>query len=228
MAEPRCRRRPRRRGNVKVTCEESQLSELRQGTIRIVSEDSEQVVNVVQSAAGQILDSFVSISGGNKAEVNELEGTLNVKIQSNVEVSAETADTWIKVEAAPETKALVDWTEYTVSYEANESADPRTGTIRFFNEKEKVESILTLVQSGKEPEPEYPEGVYFQDDFEWLAPYIKAWVEANPGDAEKLDPVSSNDAVHAEELLQDGRFQQAYRLAASCHQVWYNTCGCRS
>ncbi len=183
---------------VKVTCEESQLSELRQGTIRIVSEDSEQVVNVVQSAAGQILDSFVSISGGNKAEVNELEGTLNVKIQSNVEVSAETADTWIKVEAAPETKALVDWTEYTVSYEANESADPRTGTIRFFNEKEKVESILTLVQSGKEPEPEYPEGVYFQDDFEWLAPYIKAWVEANPGDAEKLDPVSSNLASHSQ------------------------------
>ena len=183
---------------VKVTCEESQLSELRQGTIRIVSEDSEQVVNVVQSAAGQILDPFVSISGGNKAEVNELEGTLNVKIQSNVEVSAETADTWIKVEAAPETKALVDWTEYTVSYEANESADPRTGTIRFFNEKEKVESILTLVQSGKEPEPEYPEGVYFQDDFEWLAPYIKAWVEANPGDAEKLDPVSSNLASHSQ------------------------------
>lgn len=183
---------------VKVTCEESQLSELRQGTIRIVSEDSEQVVNVVQSAAGQILDPFVSISGGNKAEVNELEGTLNVKIQSNVEVSAETADTWIKVEAVPETKALVDWTEYTVSYEANESADPRTGTIRFFNEKEKVESILTLVQSGKEPEPEYPEGVYFQDDFEWLAPYIKAWVEANPGDAEKLDPVSSNLASHSQ------------------------------
>ena len=100
--------------------------------------------------------------------------------------------------AAPETKALVDWTEYTVSYEANESADPRTGTIRFFNEKEKVESILTLVQSGKEPEPEYPEGVYFQDDFEWLAPYIKAWVEANPGDAEKLDPVSSNLASHSQ------------------------------
>lgn len=176
---------------VKVTCEESQLSELRQGTIRIVSEDSEQVVNVVQSAAGQILDPFVSISGGNKAEVNELEGTLNVKIQSNVEVSAETADTWIKVEAAPETKALVDWTEYTVSYEANESADPRTGTIRFFNEKEKVESILTLVQSGKEPEPEYPEGVYFQDDFEWLSEWT----------ADAPDDISANSVGSAKNLF---------------------------
>lgn len=176
---------------VKVTCEESQLSELRQGTIRIVSEDSEQVVNVVQSAAGQILDPFVSISGGNKAEVNELEGTLNVKIQSNVEVSAETADTWIKVEAVPETKALVDWTEYTVSYEANESADPRTGTIRFFNEKEKVESILTLVQSGKEPEPEYPEGVYFQDDFEWLSEWT----------ADAPDDISANSVGSAKNLF---------------------------
>lgn len=153
---------------VKVTCEESQLAELRQGVIRIVSEDSEKVVNVVQSAAGQMLDPFVSVSGGNKAEVFETEGSIVLKIQSNVEVSAETADPWLKVEMVPETKALVEWTEYTVSYEANESAEPRTGTIRFFNEKEKVESILTLVQSGKEPEPIYPEGVYFQDDFEWL------------------------------------------------------------
>lgn len=180
---------------VKVTCEESQLSELRQGIIRIVSEDSEEVVNVVQSAAGQILDPFVSISGGNMAEVSEAEGSVKVKVQSNVEVSAETTDTWIKVEAASETKALVEWTEFTVSYEANESADPRTGTIRFFNEKEKVESILSVVQSGKKAEEN---GVYFQDDFEWLAPYIKAWVEANPGDAEKLDPVSSNLASHSQ------------------------------
>ena len=154
---------------VKVTCAESQLSELREATIKVVSEDSEAVINVVQSAAGQLLDPFVSISGGNKAEVNELEGSIVLKIQSNVEVSAETADPWLKVEMVPETKALVEWTEYTVSYEANESAEPRTGTIRFFNEKEKVESILTLVQSGKEPEPIYPEGVYFQDDFEWLS-----------------------------------------------------------
>ena len=183
---------------IQVTCAQSELPELRQGTIKIVSEDSEKVINVVQSAAGQQLDPFVSISGGNTAEVNELEGSVQVKVQANVEVSAETADAWIKVEAAPDTKALVEWTEFTVSYEANESAEPRTGTIRFFNEKEKVESMLTLVQSGKEPEPIYPEGVYFQDDFEWLAPYIKAWVEANPGDAEKLDPVSSNLASHSQ------------------------------
>ncbi len=178
---------------VKVTCAESLLSELREATIKVVSEDSEAVINVVQSAAGQQLDPFVSISGGNKAEVFETEGSITVKIQSNVEVSYETADSWIQVEAVPETKGLVEWTEYIVSYQANELPDPRTGVVRFFNEDEKVETLFTLVQAGKEPEPEYPEGVYFQDDFEWLAPYIKAWVEANPGDAEKLDPVSSNE-----------------------------------
>ena len=183
---------------VKVTCAESLLSELREATIKVVSEDSEAVINVVQSAAGQQLDPFVSISGGNKAEVFETEGSITVKIQSNVEVSYETADSWIQVEAVPETKGLVEWTEYIVSYQANELPDPRTGVVRFFNEDEKVETLFTLVQAGKEPEPEYPEGVYFQDDFEWLAPYIKAWVEANPGDAEKLDPVSSNLASHSQ------------------------------
>ncbi len=176
---------------VKVTCAESQLSELRQGVIRIVSEDSEKVVNVVQSAAGQILDPFVSISGGNKAEVNELEGTLDVKVQSNVEVSAETTDAWIKVEAVPVTKALVDWLEYTVTYEANESTEPRTGTVRFFNEAEKVESVLTLVQSGKEPEPEYPAGIYFIDDFEWLSTWS----------ADAPDDITSNTVGSAKNMF---------------------------
>ena len=43
---------------VTVTCDESELPELREGTIRIVSEDSEKVVHVVQSAAGQMLESM--------------------------------------------------------------------------------------------------------------------------------------------------------------------------
>ncbi len=184
---------------VKVTCAESLLSELREATIKVVSEDSEAVINVVQSAAGQQLDPFVSISGGNTAEVFETEGSITVKIQSNVEVSYETADSWIQVEAVPETKGLVEWTEYIVSYQANELPDPRTGVVRFFNEEEKVETLFTLVQAGKEPEPEYPEGVFFQDDFEWLEPYIQGWIAANPDDADKLDPVGAGDqATHAQ------------------------------
>ena len=182
--------------DIQVTCEESQLSELRQGTIKIVSEDSELVVNVVQSAAGQILDPFVSVSGGNKAEVFETEGSLKVKIQSNVEVSYETADAWIQVEPAPETKALVEWTEYVVSYQANELTEPRTGTVRFFNEEEKVETIFTLVQAGKEPEPEYPEGIYFQDDFEWLA----EWSAAAPDDVTNNSVGSSQNMFTTEAL----------------------------
>ena len=86
-----------------------------------------------------------------------------------------------------------------MSYQANELPDPRTGVVRFFNEEEKVETLFTLVQAGKEPEPEYPEGVFFQDDFEWLEPYIQGWIAANPDDADKLDPVGAGDqATHAQ------------------------------
>ena len=53
---------------VTVTCDESELPELREGTIRIVSEDSEKVVHVVQSAAGQMLDPFISVTTGNLLE----------------------------------------------------------------------------------------------------------------------------------------------------------------
>ena len=162
---------------VTVTCDESELSELREGTIRIVSEDSEKVINVVQSAAGQMLDPFISISNGNRKEVLEGEGTLTLKIQSNVEVSAETTDGWITVEPVPDTRALVEWTEYTVTYTANEDLAERTGTIRFFNDEKNLESVFTLVQAGKTPEPEYPEGVFFQDDFEWLEPWAAYTVD---------------------------------------------------
>jgi len=181
---------------IQVTCAQSELPELRQGTIRIVSEDSEKVINVVQSAAGQLLDPFVSVSGGNKAEVYETEGSVKVMIQANVPVSFETADTWITVEAAPETKALVEWTEYIVSYEANELTDPRTGTVRFFNEEEKVETLFTLVQAGREPEPEFPDGVYFQDDFEWLS----EWSSEAPDDVTANSVGSSKNFFTTEAL----------------------------
>ena len=160
-----------------VTCEESELPDLRQGTIKIISEDSEKVVNVVQSAAGQVLDPFISITTGNHKEVLEIDGALDVCVQSNVEVSAEAVDDWLGVTEAG-TKVQVEWTNFVVTYAANESPDPRTGTVRFFNEEKNLETVLTVVQAGKEPEPEYPEGVYFQDDFEWLAP----WSGSSPDD----------------------------------------------
>jgi|GEM_PF-612760 len=169
---------------IAITCAPSELSELRQAVIKIVSEDSEKAVNVVQSAAGQMLDPFISVSSGNRLEVPALEGSKVVKIQSNVDFTAESLAAWITLEKV-ETKAMVDWTEYNVTYAANEDEAERTGQIRFFNEEKNLETLVTFVQAGKEPEPLYPAGVYFQDDFEWLS----AW------SAFTVDDVANNSVA---------------------------------
>ncbi|MBQ3873736.1 MAG: BACON domain-containing protein [Bacteroidales bacterium] len=162
---------------IAVTCAQSELSELRQAVIKIVSEDSEKSINVVQSAAGQMLDPFISVSSGNSMDVPALEGSKVVKIQSNTDFSAESLAAWLTLEKV-ETKAMVEWTEYEVTYAANEEEAERTGQIRFYNEAQNLEALVTIVQAGKAPAPLYPDGVYFQDDFEWLAP----WTGSLPDD----------------------------------------------
>ena len=151
---------------VTVTCDESELPELREGTIRIVSEDSEKVIHVVQSAAGQMLDPFISVVNGNQREVGYEAGEAIIRVQGNVDVEAETAEPWLRI-APADTRALVEWTEFKLSYEENTAEQtPRTGVVRFFNAEKKLESILTVTQAGAPAS-----GVYFQDDFEWLEPW---------------------------------------------------------
>ncbi|MCR5408230.1 MAG: BACON domain-containing protein [Bacteroidales bacterium] len=180
---------------VAVTCAPSELSELREGTIRIVSEDSEKVINVVQSAAGQMLDPFISVSTGNYFEIPAVAGTKNLTIQSNTEFQTEVLADWLTLEAL-ETKAMVDWTEYKVSYLANDVEAERTGTIRFYNTEKNLETVVTFVQAAKSPEPEFPEGVYFQDDFEWLAPFVAAYKASKTVAEGAMDPVANNLASH--------------------------------
>ncbi len=183
---------------IAVTCAPSELSELRQGLIKIVSEDSEKFVNVVQSAAGQQLDPFISLSSGNKIGVGYKEGTFTVRVQTNTDVQVEPTVPWLSAEAAPGTKGMVEWKEYTVSYEANPSEDTgRDGGIRFYNSEYNLEAFLSVSQGFYIPSGK----VWFNDDFEWLAPYIAAYKLAKPSDAEKLDPVGSNLASHAQPNL---------------------------
>lgn len=134
---------------VAVTCDESELSELREGTIRIVSEDSEKVVHVVQSAAGQMLDPFISVTTGNLLEVDAEEGTSDIRVQYNTEYEYAVDADWLTLTPAG-TRALVEWDEYVLTRTANESEAPRTGTIRFYNEAKKLEAVVTVVQEGKE------------------------------------------------------------------------------
>ena len=134
---------------VTVTCDESELSELREGTIRIVSEDSEKVVHVVQSAAGQMLDPFISVTSGNLLEVDAEEGTSTLRVQYNVEYEVSVDADWLTLTPAG-SRALVEWDEYVLERSANESEAPRTGTIRFFNAAKNLEAVVTVVQAGKE------------------------------------------------------------------------------
>ena len=134
---------------VTVTCDESELPELREGTIRIVSEDSEKVVHVVQSAAGQMLDPFISVATGNLLEVDAEEGTSDIRVQYNTEYEYAVDADWLTLTPAG-SRALVDWDEYVLTRTANESEAPRTGTIRFYNEAKKLEAVVTVVQEGKE------------------------------------------------------------------------------
>ena len=134
---------------VTVTCDESELAELREGTIRIVSEDSEKVIHVVQSAAGQMLDPFISVATGNLLEVDAEEGNSAITVQYNTPYEVSVDADWLTLEQTG-TRALVEWDEYKLTRTANDSEAPRTGTIRFFSTEKNLEAIVTVVQEGKE------------------------------------------------------------------------------
>ena len=134
---------------VTVTCDESELAELREGTIRIVSEDSEKVIHVVQSAAGQMLDPFISVTTGNLLEVDAEEGNSALTVQYNTPYEVSVDADWLTLEQTG-TRAMVEWDEYKLTRTANESEAPRTGTIRFFNVEKNLEAIVTVIQEGKE------------------------------------------------------------------------------
>ena len=179
---------------VTVTCAESELAELREGRIKIVSEDTETVVKVVQSAAGQILDPFISISTGSAIRVSESAGQASVRIQTNLdEVSFASDASWIQV-APLGTRALVEWKDYVLTIEANEVEAERTGTVRFFNEAANQEAVLTVTQA-----PAPPSSVYFQDDFSWLQPYVNAYMAQDPSATHAtFDPVGSQLSSHTQ------------------------------
>ena len=179
---------------VTVTCAESELPELREGRIKIVSEDTEMVVKVVQSAAGQVLDPFISVSTGSSMRVSEKAGETSVRIQTNLdEVSVATDAPWLTVTPL-RTKALVDWFDYVLAYETNEVEAERVATVRFFNEAANQEAVLTVTQA-----PAPPSSVYFQDDFSWLQPYVNGYMAQDPSATHAtFDPVGSQLSSHTQ------------------------------
>ena len=128
---------------VSVTCDPSELSVLRKGEITIKSGVTSRKIQVVQSAAGQELDPFISIVGGNKVTVPATETAVAVKIQANVPFKYDCDVDWIL--PAAKTSASVTVKEGAFTVAANPGAE-RTAHIRFYNEQYDIESVCTVKQ----------------------------------------------------------------------------------
>ncbi len=162
-----------------VTCAENESPETREGVITVKSGATTEEIKVTQVSPGVSLEPFVSLVGGNSGNVSFEEGTFNLTVQTNVDFEFSSDASWVTVEAAPETRALVDYKVLTVNYQANAVEEERVAHIRVYNASENIETVYTLTQAA------FVSGVYFQDDFTWVAP----WVDNYGGS----DSVGEND-----------------------------------
>lgn len=132
---------------VSVTCDPSELSVLRKGEITIKSGVTSRKIQVVQSAAGQELDPFISIKEGNSVEVLGQGAEFAVTVQANTSFETKIDADWIQI--LPSTTAKVEWTPLKFKAAANLTGVDRTGTVRFV--KGDIESVLTVKQDKFEP-----------------------------------------------------------------------------
>ncbi len=132
---------------VSVTCDPSELSVLRKGEITIKSGVTSRKIQVVQSAAGQELDPFISIKGGNSVVVLGQGAEFAVTVQANTSFETKIDADWIQI--LPSTTAKVEWTPLKFKAAANLTGVDRTGTVRFV--KGAIESVLTVKQDKFEP-----------------------------------------------------------------------------
>lgn len=129
---------------ITVTCAASDLSVIREGKLTITSGDSSKEIRIIQSAAGQTLEPFISIVGGNSTTVAAAAGTYPIKIQANVPFEFSTDVNWIS--PAPQTKALVTVTDAAFVVAANNTSDDRVAHIKFFNKDNNIETVYTVTQ----------------------------------------------------------------------------------
>ena len=132
---------------VSVTCDPSELGVLRKGEITIKSGMTTKKIQVVQSAAGQELDPFISIKEGNSVEVLGQGAEFAVTVQANTSFETKIDADWIQL--LPSTTAKVEWTPLKFKAAANLTGVARTGTVRFV--KGDIESVLTVKQDKFEP-----------------------------------------------------------------------------
>lgn len=182
---------------VKVTCQPSTLNTLRKGTITLASADTRKTIHVVQSAAGGELEPLISIVGGNSGNVGFDAGSFKLAVQSNIAYEVETDASWVTVEKV-ETKAIVETSEVVVNYEANAVDQPRTARIRVFNADLNIESVYTLTQAA------YETGIYFFEDFTWVAPWVDVYGGADSVADDNPDGKAANVYTQKSHLDYDG------------------------
>ena len=163
-----------------VNCAENVEPSTREGLITVKSGATVETIKVTQVSPGVSLEPFVSLVGGNSGNVSFAEGSFNLAVQTNVDFEFSSDAAWVNVQAVPETRALVDVKQLAVTYQANDATEERVAHIRVFNTENNIETLYTLTQAG------YESGVYFQDDFTWVAP----WADAYGAD----DSVGDNNA----------------------------------
>lgn len=162
-----------------VNCAENVEPSTREGLITVKSGATVETIKVTQVSPGVSLEPFVSIVGGNSGNVSFAEGSFNLAVQTNVDFEFSSDAAWVNVQAVPETRALVEVKPLVVTYEANADSQERTAHIRVFNADNNIETVYTLTQAG------FESGVYFQEDFTWVAPWADAYGSA--------DSVGEND-----------------------------------
>lgn len=138
---------------VTITVDESSLTTLREGVLTLKAGITRRDIPVIQGAAGQNLDPFISIVGKNSLTLEPGTGTCSIRLQSNVAVSASCDADWITVTPAPSSKGLVEYTDYVLSYTANDVMEARETLVRFFDAASGAQALLPVSQKGAEAEP---------------------------------------------------------------------------
>ncbi len=118
---------------------------LRKGKLTLNAGMSVIDVEIVQGAAGSILEPFISVVGGNWFKATPAAQTCTAQIQTNVDFTAVSEVDWITIEPAVESKALVELKPLTFNV-AESNVVARTGKIVLKNEEEGIETFLYVVQ----------------------------------------------------------------------------------
>ncbi len=174
-----------------VTCDNNTGETLREGSVTVKAGITRREIAIIQAGQAVAEPPYINVTTGKSINAPYTAGSVEVKIEANVNVLAESKADWISITPS---KASSFPATFTVNYALNEDTNSsRTGTLRFYSNDADVETLVTVTQAKNTSAAQ----VYFQDNFDWLLPYADAWLKANTQyTAADLDPVGNNASSH--------------------------------